>query len=66
MIVLKFVPQRLLLKNKIDARRCISYLTIEHKGPFPMSLRKKIGNKIYGCDDCLSICPWNKFSRKNK
>ena len=49
---------------KIDARKCISYLTIEHKGPFPMSLRKEIGNKVYGCDDCLAICPWNKFSNK--
>ena len=48
---------------KIDARRCISYLTIEHKGPFPISIRDKIGNKIYGCDDCLSICPWNKFAK---
>ncbi len=46
----------------LDSRKCISYLTIEHKGVFPMSLRKKIGNKIYGCDDCLSVCPWNKFS----
>ena len=51
---------------KIDARKCISYLTIEHKGPFPMSLREGIGNKIYGCDDCLSVCPWNKFSTPNK
>tara|TARA_Y100000589_G_scaffold284757_1_gene283854 strand:- start:553 stop:1668 length:1116 start_codon:yes stop_codon:yes gene_type:complete len=48
---------------KINAKKCISYLTIEYKGPIPMSLRKKIGNKIYGCDDCLSICPWNKFSK---
>ncbi len=47
---------------KIDARKCISYLTIEYKGPFPQRIRKKIGNKIYGCDDCLSVCPWNKFS----
>ena len=47
--------------HKIDARKCISYLTIEHKGPFPISLRDKIGNKIYGCDDCLAVCPWNKF-----
>ena len=47
---------------KIDARKCISYLTIEYKGPFPQNIRKKIGNRIYGCDDCLSICPWNKFS----
>ena len=38
-------------------------LTIEHKGPFPISIRDKIGNKIYGCDDCLSICPWNKFAK---
>ena len=52
--------------NKIDARKCISYLTIEHKGPIPMTLRKKIGNKVYGCDDCLSICPWNKFSTETK
>lgn len=49
-------------ENMLDARKCISYLTIEHKGPFPISLRKKIGNKVYGCDDCLSICPWNKFA----
>ncbi len=48
---------------KIDARKCISYLTIEYKGPFPQSIRKKIGNKIYGCDDCLAVCPWNKFSK---
>ena len=49
--------------NIIDARKCISYLTIEYRGPIPRSFRKKIGNKIYGCDDCLSICPWNKFSK---
>ena len=48
---------------RIDARKCISYLTIEHKGPFPMSLRDKIGNKVYGCDDCLAVCPWNKFKK---
>ncbi|MFC6446166.1 tRNA epoxyqueuosine(34) reductase QueG [Shinella zoogloeoides] len=47
---------------KIDARRCISYLTIEHKGPIDPSLREKIGNRIYGCDDCLAACPWNKFA----
>lgn len=64
---IKICPTEAILEeNVIDARRCISYLTIEHKGPFPMSLRKKIGNKIYGCDDCLSICPWNKFSSKTK
>lgn len=48
---------------KLDATKCISYLTIEHKGPIPIHLRKAIGNRIYGCDDCLSICPWNKFAR---
>ncbi|MDI4656661.1 tRNA epoxyqueuosine(34) reductase QueG [Xanthobacter autotrophicus] len=46
----------------IDARRCISYLTIEHKGPIPRHLRALMGNRIYGCDDCLAACPWNKFA----
>ena len=48
--------------HQIDARRCISYLTIEHKGEIPHQFRKSIGNRIYGCDDCLAICPWNKFA----
>ncbi|MFT4025742.1 MAG: tRNA epoxyqueuosine(34) reductase QueG [Novosphingobium sp.] len=47
---------------RIDARRCVSYLTIEHKGPIPEEFRAKLGNRIYGCDDCLAACPWNKFA----
>ncbi|EBA11203.1 tRNA epoxyqueuosine(34) reductase QueG [Roseobacter sp. CCS2] len=51
---------------QLDARRCISYLTIEHKGPVDEELRALMGNRIYGCDDCLAICPWNKFAHEGR
>lgn len=51
---------------QLDARKCISYLTIEHKGAIPHEFRNAIGNRIYGCDDCLSVCPWNKFAKESQ
>ncbi|MFV0281211.1 MAG: tRNA epoxyqueuosine(34) reductase QueG [Rhodoblastus sp.] len=54
--------QAIVAPYRLDARRCISYLTIEHAGSIPVELRANIGNRIYGCDDCLAVCPWNKFA----
>jgi|TARA_B110000914_G_scaffold216832_1_gene222245 epoxyqueuosine reductase len=52
--------------HRVDARRCISYLTIEHMGPIPLEFRKQIGDRIYGCDTCLDVCPWNRFAKVSR
>ena len=58
--------QAIVAPHHVDARRCISYLTIEHKGAIPPEFRRAVGDRIYGCDDCLAACPWNRFARNSR
>jgi epoxyqueuosine reductase len=57
--------QAIVAPYRLDARRCISYLTIEHDGPIPVEFRRAMGNRIYGCDDCQLACPWNKYAGRS-
>src|SRR5690606_23889941 len=58
--------QAITAPHRVDARRCVSYLTIEHKGAIPLEFRRAIGHRLYGCDDCLAACPWNRFAQTSR